>query len=168
MVDVSVIIVNWNTKALLKECLASVYAEVCPFALDVIVIDNGSDDGSVEMVRDHFPQVRLIINQTNDTWFGTSAENIQHLSAASVRAIEFRIPIIRSTNSGISAYINTAGEIIDPTRQGAEDTRIYSIRVPERSASLFSIWGPWPLYLYISLLLGAMITAFIVNRKESV
>jgi GT2 family glycosyltransferase len=66
MADVSVIIVNWNTRVLLKECLTSVYTDPPAFALEVIVIDNGSEDGSVEMVRVDFPQVMLIINSTNE------------------------------------------------------------------------------------------------------
>jgi N-acetylglucosaminyl-diphospho-decaprenol L-rhamnosyltransferase len=66
MVAVSVIIVNWNTEALLRECLDSVYADLPSFALEVIVIDNGSEDGSVGMVRTHFPQVQIILNQSNE------------------------------------------------------------------------------------------------------
>lgn len=64
--DVSVIIVNFNTKDLLHECLTSVFADTPPIAFEVLVIDNGSTDGSVEMVRLDFPRVRLIVNQSNE------------------------------------------------------------------------------------------------------
>jgi GT2 family glycosyltransferase len=65
-VDVSIIIVNLNTKDLLLGCLRSVFADTSGLAAEVIVIDNGSSDGSVEMVRQEFPQVRLKLNATNE------------------------------------------------------------------------------------------------------
>lgn len=64
--DVAVIIVNWNTCDCLRTCLDFLFASDLPgIGLDVIVVDNGSNDGSVEMVRNEFPDVRLIRNQTN-------------------------------------------------------------------------------------------------------
>lgn len=66
MPDVSVIIVNWNTKDLLKACLASVFADVAGREVEVLVIDNGSSDGSAEMVEREFPRVKLQCNQMNE------------------------------------------------------------------------------------------------------
>ncbi len=73
--DLSVIIVNYNTKELLKKCLSSVFASKTGYKLEVVVSDNGSKDGSVEMVRQEFsayakasadkPQVKLIENGAN-------------------------------------------------------------------------------------------------------
>ena len=56
---VSVIIVNWNTRALLQDCLASIGAQTTA-PHEVIVIDNASHDGSAAMVSAEFPQVRLV------------------------------------------------------------------------------------------------------------
>lgn len=63
MKEVSVIIVNLNTRELLRDCLESV-----PHAddVEVLVIDNGSTDGSVDMVRTCFPGVRLVVNARNE------------------------------------------------------------------------------------------------------
>jgi len=58
--DVSVIIVSWNARRHLEECLASVYESSAPVAPEVIVVDNASTDGSPEMVGKHFPEVRLL------------------------------------------------------------------------------------------------------------
>ncbi|MEK9136735.1 MAG: glycosyltransferase family 2 protein, partial [Bacteroidota bacterium] len=66
MFDISVIIVNLNTKSLLKACLDSVFAESSSVNLEVIVIDNGSTDGSIEMVKFDYPQVKLKVNQSNE------------------------------------------------------------------------------------------------------
>lgn len=63
--EVSVLIVNWNTRDLLRDCLASLLAAEPPGVLEIIVVDNGSGDGSVEMVRAEFPSVVLIENTDN-------------------------------------------------------------------------------------------------------
>lgn len=80
--DVSVIIVNWNTRELLEQCLRSIYAETWLVNFEIIVVDNGSTDGSGEMVRRGFPQVRLLANRDNR---GFSAANNQGMSIAAGR-----------------------------------------------------------------------------------
>ena len=62
----SVIVVNWNTLAHLRNCLASLEEHLAPaLSCEVIVVDNSSDDGSPEMVAESFPWVRLVRNATN-------------------------------------------------------------------------------------------------------
>lgn len=63
----SVIVVNWNVRDLLRDCLRSLYEEtqLPRDQWEVIVVDNNSDDSSVEMVRNEFPAVRLFANQEN-------------------------------------------------------------------------------------------------------
>lgn len=63
--DLSIIIVNWNTRNLLAQCLQSVYDTANDLALEMIVVDNASSDGSVAMVRGRFPQTRVIANSEN-------------------------------------------------------------------------------------------------------
>ncbi|GAB4520102.1 MAG: glycosyltransferase family 2 protein [Anaerolineae bacterium] len=65
MVDIGVVILNWNTREYLKKCLDTVTASQGDFSYTVMVVDNGSTDGSVEMVRSHFPQVQLIVSEIN-------------------------------------------------------------------------------------------------------
>ncbi len=65
MVDLSIAIVNWNTKELLKACLESVFKQTRGLDYEVWVVDNGSSDGSAEMIKKEFPHVRLIENMTN-------------------------------------------------------------------------------------------------------
>lgn len=66
-VDASVIIVNWKVRELLRGCLESVRSDsgLTAGAVEVIVVDNDSGDGSVEMVREAFPDVRVIANDEN-------------------------------------------------------------------------------------------------------
>ena len=62
--DLSIVIVNWNTKALLLDCLASVYQTIRA-SFEVFVVDNASSDGSVAAVQEHYPQVQIIQNAEN-------------------------------------------------------------------------------------------------------
>ena len=61
----SVIIVNYNVRAYLEQCLRAVVEAMKGIDGDVFVVDNQSTDGSVEMVQAKFPGVRLIANQVN-------------------------------------------------------------------------------------------------------
>ncbi len=61
----SIVIISWNIKTLLAGCLKSIFDHVPGFEHEVWVVDNASSDGSVNMVRQHFPQVQLIANEEN-------------------------------------------------------------------------------------------------------
>lgn len=65
MADLSIIVVNWNTKDLLSKCLQSIYDTTSNLAFEIIVVDNASTDGSQAMIRQQFPQVCLIENDQN-------------------------------------------------------------------------------------------------------
>ena len=67
MPDLSVIIVSYNTCDLLRNCLRSLRASA-GLSLEIIVVDNASSDGSAAMVRDEFPEARLLA-QTLNTWY---------------------------------------------------------------------------------------------------
>ncbi|MBC7251881.1 MAG: glycosyltransferase family 2 protein [Anaerolineae bacterium] len=65
MLDLAIIIVNYNTRDLLRDCLASVYDNRGDFRFQVCVVDNCSSDGSAEMVRAEFPQTLVIESEIN-------------------------------------------------------------------------------------------------------
>jgi len=64
-VDLSIIIVNWNTKKLLMDCLFSIYKTVCDVSFEVRLVDNASTDDSVKAVRQNYPDVNIVVNQQN-------------------------------------------------------------------------------------------------------
>ncbi len=61
----SIVIVSWNTADILAQCLDSVYAPAPEVSFEVWVVDNASTDGSAVMVQQRYPQVNLLINETN-------------------------------------------------------------------------------------------------------
>jgi GT2 family glycosyltransferase len=75
--DVSIIIVAWNVRELLGNCLRSVFRETHGLEYEVIYVDNGSVDGSVEMVRREFPQTRLLENKENRGFIKANNQGIE-------------------------------------------------------------------------------------------
>lgn len=73
----SIVIVNWNTCEHLRRCLTSIFTFGLP-AMETIVIDNASNDGSAEMVRADFPQVKLIANTCNAGYAAANNVGIAH------------------------------------------------------------------------------------------
>jgi GT2 family glycosyltransferase len=90
-VDLSFVIVNWNTRELLRDCLRSVYETVCDLAFEIIVVDNGSSDGSTAMLRESFPGVRIVANAENR---GFAAANNQ-----AFRVMEGRYALLLNTDA---------------------------------------------------------------------
>lgn len=74
----AIIVVNWNTKDLLEKCMESVFDTTDSSRIQVVVVDNGSTDGSVEMIRSKFPLVELIQNLENT---GFAKANNQAIAA---------------------------------------------------------------------------------------
>jgi hypothetical protein len=82
--DVSVVIVSWNTRELLRDCLASLFRHAGDLAFEAIVVDNASGDGSAEMVEREFPAVRLLRSPVN---LGFAAANNRGLALARGRYV---------------------------------------------------------------------------------
>ena len=63
--EVSFIIVNWNGKDYLNNCLKSIFKYTKDIEFEVIVVDNNSSDNSVDMVKSNFTKVKIVINKNN-------------------------------------------------------------------------------------------------------
>lgn len=77
LVDVSIMVVAWNVRDFVRDCLASVFAETRDLCFEVIYVDNASEDGSVEMVRERFPSVRIIENERNEGFIRANNQAIE-------------------------------------------------------------------------------------------
>lgn len=74
---ISIIIVNWNGKHLIGECLMSVMNQTC-INSEIIVVDNNSVDGSVEFVKNNFPSVKIVSLNENKGFTGGNIEGLKH------------------------------------------------------------------------------------------
>lgn len=104
--DLTIIIVSWNTSGLLAQCLSSVYETGSRHTFDVIVVDNGSTDDSVSMVQARFPAVKLIRNERNQ---GFARANNQALEISESRYVM----LLNSDTIVLPGVIDTLIEIAD-------------------------------------------------------
>lgn len=79
--ELSVLLVNWNTREMTLECLRSLYAETRQTRFECIVTDNGSQDGSAEAIASEFPQVRLFAEKDNHGFAGATNLQIREVQA---------------------------------------------------------------------------------------
>ena len=123
MIDVSVIIVSWNTRELLGRCLKSLFEQTHGVSFEVLVVDNASSDDSAEMVRSEFTQVNLIANDAN---LGFARANNQAIAEAKGECVLLLNPDTELIDDGISNLVAVArkhpeagivgGKILNPDR----------------------------------------------------
>jgi apolipoprotein N-acyltransferase len=92
----------------------------------------------------------VLVNITNDGWFGYSAGPRQHAALARIRGIECGVPLVRCSNNGISLIADGEGRVIDALgldRRG----RIEAAIVPVARGTPYVRWGLWPLLAYLAI-----------------
>jgi apolipoprotein N-acyltransferase len=106
---------------------------------------------------------RLMVNMTNDAWFGTTNGPAQHLAMYPLRAVEHRVALARSANTGISAFIAPTGRILRRLELFRSD--IITERLPLRvRTTLYTRFGDW--LPYLSLALSAIALAVAARRER--
>ncbi len=104
----------------------------------------------------------LLVNMSNDAWFGDTAEPWEHLALAQLRAIEHRRYLVRSTNSGVSAFIDPVGRVMlhgGTFDAEALDTIVHWLH----GGTLYEALGDKPWY---ALALGLFAAAFVRRRRS--
>ena len=95
----------------------------------------------------------FMLQITNDAWFGTFSGPYQHLAQARMRAIEQGLPLVRAANTGVSAVIDSKGNLLQHLPLG--QAGYLDVRLPGPAAPTFySHFGDWPVFLLLSLLAG--------------
>jgi len=82
--DLSIVIVSFNTRDMLRDCLASLESATSPLHTEVFVVDNNSADASTEMVRTEFPGVTLIANNNNPGFAGANNQALKRCKGRNV------------------------------------------------------------------------------------
>lgn len=100
------------------------------------------------------PESQFLINLTNDSWYGETAEPHQHLFLSKWRSLEFNLPIIRSTNTGITTVIYADGTESDRLNVGEKTYLDLDIKFPTREKTIYQRFGIFAmliLYFFIGL-----------------
>jgi len=114
--DLSIIIVNWNTKKLLVECLDSIFATTLNVDFEIWVVDNHSTDGSPEMIREDFSEINLIDNEKN---IGFAKANNQAFQKCRGKYILLLNPDTVLENDAIEQLVNFLNQTTDAGMVGA-------------------------------------------------
>ena len=97
-----------------------------------------------------------IINVTNDAWFGKNSEPYLHLALATFRSIENRVPLVRSTNTGVSAIVSPTGELVHQTSLDDHETLVAELPMMEGGTIYGRIGDAFAYLMLIWLALVAM------------
>ena len=117
-----------------------------------------------EEVIQALPQAKLLVNVSNDAWFGDSLSPHQHLQMAQMRSLETARPMLRATNNGVSAIIDHRGKIIAQSPQFKTDVVSAQFQ-PMQGSTPFSIYGNWVVMVTMFLLLIG--SNYILRRSVS-
>ncbi|KAA6183434.1 apolipoprotein N-acyltransferase [Thiohalocapsa marina] len=120
------------------------------------------EDVFPQEVRQALPDAAYLINVSNDAWFGDSLAPHQHLEFARLRALENGRPLVRATNSGISAIIDHRGRVIDALPLFVRAGLVAEIQ-PRSGSTPFSRFGSLPTLLAAALMLLA---AVVLSRRR--
>ena len=120
------------------------------------------EDAYGSEVRKAIPDANILINVSNDAWFGDSMAPHQHLQIARMRAMENGRYLLRSTNTGISAVINEKGKIISQSPQFIPHALPATVKLFD-GVTPYSRYGN---YLIISICVLILIPVFITGKKK--
>jgi len=156
--DCSILIVNWNTRDLTMRCLKSVFETAGDMCVEVFLVDNGSTDGSVDAIRECFPNVSVITNASN---VGFSKANNQAIKNATGRNVLL-------LNSDTELLPNALGELIN----ALDADRIIAAAGPmllnpdgSVQPSCGSFPNLWSEFLFQSFLYKILPSPFPLNRR---
>jgi GT2 family glycosyltransferase len=133
MTDLSILVVNWNTRDLLSQCLQSIYDTTHTLAYRIIVVDNASTDGSQAMVRQRFPQVCLVENDQN---VGFARANNQALAVS-----RGRYSLLLNSDTVVLPH---AMEKMVQFADAHPDAGIVGCRLLNEDGSLQKSWASFP------------------------
>lgn len=175
--NVSVIILNWNSKDFLDGALRSLYRESTLKSFETIVVDNASSDGSVAYVESEWPQVRLIKSPANVGWAGGNNLGLAQSRGEHILLLNSDIIVRPTTLSGMSSFLDVnraAGCVgcrvlnedlslqrsVDNFPSVLEDFLDYSElhRVPQLHGFMgrhFEYWGDYDVIRAVGFVLGA-------------
>lgn len=117
------------------------YEDILPGLVRAVMADHGEG------------RAHALVNLTNDSWYGDGHEQEQHLVLASLRAVEHRRWLVRATSTGISAFVDATGAIVQRIPRGVAGVAVRDVPMLQGTTP-YEVLGDWPGYLSALLLLG--------------
>jgi len=108
----------------------------------------------------------VMINLSNDSWYGKSIEPMEHLALASFRSIEHRRSLVRSTNTGISAFVDPVGRIVTRSGNWTRETLIDRVSIMKQGPTVYALLGDWIGWVCALLSLAGMGRALRASRRR--
>ena len=108
--------------------------------------------GARRVLADQRPQI--LVNMTNDDWFGDTAERWLHFVLGVPRSIEFRAPLVRATLTGVSAFVDPVGRIVKTTSVADAETLMWDMPILG-APTVYQLIGD--VFAYACLLLSLML-----------
>lgn len=109
--ELSIIIVNYNTRTLLRNCLHSVVKTTKGLEYEIIVVDNGSSDGSVEMLITEFPKIIRILNKENLGFARANNMGIKIASGKNILLLNSDTIVLNGSLSGVVRFIESKSDV---------------------------------------------------------
>jgi len=122
------------------------------------------EDAYASEIRQSLPDANILINISNDAWFGDSMAPHQHLQIARMRALESGRYLLRSTNTGISAVIDNKGKVVSRSPQ-------FTPHALHANVKLFVGETPYSQYgnsLILGFCLIILLVCFVLQRKADI
>ena len=118
------------------------YEDILPGIVRSIMADHGEG------------RAHAMVNLTNDSWYGAGHEQEQHLMLAAARSIEHRRWLLRATSTGISAFVNATGRVLQ--RIGRNQRGVALAEVPMlQGTTPYQLLGDWPGWVALAIIAGA-------------
>ena len=114
-----------------------------------------------ELLR-HLPRAQMLINISEDGWFGHSIGPLQRVQMAQMRALETGRPVLRAANTGVTALIDARGRVVSRLPQYARDVLTGDVQ-PMTGATPYARWGNWPTLLVVS---GVLFILLLLRRRQ--
>ncbi|MDQ7784986.1 MAG: apolipoprotein N-acyltransferase [Desulfomonilaceae bacterium] len=108
---------------------------------------------------------RMLVNITNDGWFGRSAAPYQHLAMARIRSIENRVWLMRAANTGISAVVDPAGRIVESIALEDEGTIVAQVPITSEGRTFYTRFGDVFAWSCIGILMAAVLSVGRLERR---
>ncbi len=119
------------------------------------------EDAFGEELLPRLPQAQMLINLSEDGWFGHSIGPLQRLQMAQMRALETGRPVLRAANTGVTAFIDHHGRLLSRLPQYERGALQGEVQ-PMRGATPYVRWGNWPL---LAALFAVLLVLLLLRRK---